>query len=126
MAWAFHKLSKRKEFNTQQVQKLKKIGIKLIVKLKETFLSMANNLVLIQEWLSSSKFSRMLIQTKEELWWKVSKLQEEPFYQPIGMMSQRKIMKEETDHHHLKVKNGRKENFDFWQKSLITILYFEK
>jgi len=67
MAWAFHKLSKRKEFNTQQVQKLKKIGIKLIVKLKETFLSMANNLVLIQEWLSSSKFSRMLIQTKEEL-----------------------------------------------------------
>lgn len=125
MVWVFHKPLKRKEFNIQQVQRLKKIGIKLIVKLKETFSNMVNNLVLIQEWPSSNKFLRMLIQTKEELWWKVSKLQEEQFYQLIGMMSQRKTTKEKTDHLHQKGKNGKRENFDFSQKSLILILYFE-
>ena len=126
MDWVFHKPLKKKEFNTQQVPKLKKIGIRLIVKSKEIFLSMVKNSVSIQVWLSSNKSSRMLIQIKEEQWWKVSKPQEEQFYQLIGMMYQKKTTKEKIDHHHQKVKNGKKENYDSAKNKYKFKLFFEK
>lgn len=116
MDWASHKLFKNKEFNIQQVQKPKKTGIKSIDKLKVMFWNMVSNLVLTLEWLSSNKSSKIQIQTKEEPWWKVSKLLVELFCQLIGMMSPRKIMKEKTDRPLQKANNGKKDKCDCQSK----------
>ena len=73
---------------------------------------MERSMVKIQECNSSKKYLVMLIKINEGLCGKVSKQVEEPFYQLIGMMWQKKTFKEKIDLPLQKASNGKRENYD--------------
>jgi choline kinase len=94
------------------VQKIRRIGIKSVNKLKKIFKSMEKSMVKIQECNSLKKYLAMLIKINEGPCGKVSKQVEERFYQLIGMMCLKKTIKEKIDLPLQKASNGKRENYD--------------
>lgn len=109
-----HCLKRKKSMilTIHQAQRTKEIGIRLEKKSIEILNVMLKIMEKTQVWNSSSKYSKMVIQKKEKLWWRVSKLVEEPFSLLIGMMSLRKTTKERIGHLLQKANNGKKKNID--------------
>jgi hypothetical protein len=64
----------------------------------------------------------MLIHKKDKPWLKVSKQVVELFYQQIGMMYQRRTMKEKIGLHLQRDNNGKKDKFDVTYINLITFI----